>query len=371
MSLPAIVLSLYFIYLAIALIIFFATIREDESPAIEDFPFVSVIIAARNEEKNIRNCLESLRSQRFPRDKYEVIVVDDHSSDRTRDLVTEFSEAHKNFRYLRLAEGVTGKKRALSVGIHEASGEYIFQIDADCVANENWLSDLASRLGKDCALVGGFTLVRHKRKVAEKVQALEYIYMLSLGKAISRPFRALSLFGNNTAFKKKAYESAGGYQSLRPGPVEDYQLVRAFYERGAGKAELVFHRNAVVTTEPASSFKDYLEQRKRWGQAALGAMSGWRFSLIPVFLIYFGASIYPFFTKYLAAIIVLRILGDLMVVLIPVRRFRQFSLLPCLIFFEINLVLMVIYLGAPLTLSRRIRWKGRVVGGRDSNSFFF
>jgi cellulose synthase/poly-beta-1,6-N-acetylglucosamine synthase-like glycosyltransferase len=356
-----IILCLFGAYLAISLIIFFATIKKDESPAFEEFPFVSVIIAARNEEKNIRDCLESLRTQRFPQNKYEVIVIDDHSADRTSDIAKAFSEAHENFRYRKLAEGVTGKKQALAFGIKRARGEYIFQIDADCTANENWLSELSSRLGNDYALVGGFTLVRHKKSVAEKVQALEYLYMLSLGKALSRSIRTYSLFGNNTAFKKEAYERAGGYESLSPGMVEDYQLVRAFFECGVGRSQLAFHRNSVVSTEPARSFKDYLEQRKRWSQAALGAMSGWRFSLIPVSLFYFGASIYPFFTEYFAVIIVLRLLADFLVILNPVRRFRQFSLIPYLIFFEINLVLMVIYLGVPLTLSKKIRWKGRVV----------
>ena len=357
---PLAILCLYFVCLAIALIVFLATLKEDRSIPLEDFPFVSVVIAARDEEKSIEDCLKSLAAQNFPRSKLEVIVVDD-SADRTADIVKAYAGSHENVRYFKLAEGGPGKKQALVLGIKKARGEYIFQIDADCIAGENWVSDLASRLGNDSALVGGFTLVRHGKKIATKVQALEYLYMLSLGKALSRPIRTLSLFGNNTAFEKEAYARAGGYETLSPGLVEDYELVRAFFERGAGRARLIFHRNSVVSTKPAGSFKEYLEQRKRWAQAALHAMWGWRFSLIPVSLLYLGASVYPFFTKYVAAIIVLRLLADFFVILNPVRRFRQFSFVPYLILFEINLVLMVIDLGVPLTLSSKIRWKGRLV----------
>jgi len=354
-----IVFLLYGLYLAVSLLVFFFTIKMDHAPTVENFPFISVVIAARNEEKNIRACLESLRSQRFPREGYEVLIIDDHSTDATPAILRSYLELQENFRCFELAEGLSGKKSAMTFGIKEARGEYIFQIDADCTAPGNWLSELGSHLGAHNALVGGFTLIPGPRKLLERIQALELHYMLSLGKAVSRTVRTLSLFGNNTAFKKSAYERAGGYESLGKDISIDYQLVRAFHERKIGQAELIFNADSAVFTEPMKSFKDYFHQKKRWALGVFDTIPGWKLILLPSLALYLGASLYPFFTKYFLLIFLMRLAADLGIMFNSLRRFRQCGLIPWLLFFQINLTLMVASLGCLLLFSPKISWKGR------------
>jgi cellulose synthase/poly-beta-1,6-N-acetylglucosamine synthase-like glycosyltransferase len=354
-----IIFPLFGLYLVLSLVIFFLTFKADGSPAGVRFPFVSVVIAARNEEKDIGACLDSLRGQSFPPQGFEVIVIDDHSTDATPVLVRSYLERQDNFRLFELGEGLSGKKAAMTFGIKQARGEYIFQIDADCRAPQKWLSELCAHLGKDNVLVGGFTLIRYQKKLLERIQALEHHYMLSVGKAVSRSMRTLSLFGNNTAFKKEAYEQAGGYESLSKDISIDYQLVRAFHERAIGRAELVFNADSAVSTEPMKGLKDYFHQKKRWALGILNMFPGWKLVLLPTMLLYLGASLYPFFTRYFLLIFLLRLAADLGVMLNSLRRFRQCGLIPYLFFFQINLTLMVAGLGCVLLLSPKIRWKGR------------
>ncbi len=354
-----IIFLLFGLYLAISLLIFFMTLQGDASSSGGSLPFVSVIIAARNEERHIGACLDSLGSQRLPPQSYEVIIIDDHSTDATPAIIRSYSERQDNVRFFELAEGLTGKKSAMTFGIREAKGEYIFQIDADCTAPGNWLPELGSHLRAKNAMAGGFTLVHYQKGLLEKIQALEHHYMLSIGKAVSRLARTLSLFGNNMAFKKNAYEQAGGYESLSKDISIDYQLVRAFHEHKVGPAQLVFNADSVVRTEPMKSFKDYFSQKKRWALGILNTRSGWKLFLLPMVVLYLGAALYPFFTKYFLLIFLIRLAADLGVMLNSLRRFRQWDLVPYVFFFQINLTLMVAALGSLLILSPKFRWKGR------------
>jgi glycosyltransferase involved in cell wall biosynthesis len=356
------IIALYAFYAAIALAVFFLTLETDRSAPAAEVPFISVVIAARNEERNNGACLRSLERQVFPREGFEIIVVNDHSTDRTSEIVEAAAKRLPGLREIRMEGEKAGKREALALGIRRARGEYVFQIDADCAARGRRLTALSSRLMTDCDVVGGFTLIGHGREIGASVQALEYLYLLSLNRAISRCARTLSLFGNNTAFKKAAYLRAGGYEDLRPGPVEDYDLVRAFHARGAGRTAFDFRGDSAVSTEPARRVRDYLSQRQRWAQAVLTAMGGWKLILIPLAVAHVGASVYPLFDAATVWLLGLRFGADLILILNPLRRFRECGLVPFWPFFTANLVPMPFVLGGRMALGKRIVWKGRVVG---------
>jgi len=359
--LSALIFTPYLLYLAFSLFIYFTTLKEDRCSKFEEFPFVSIIITARNEEKNIAECLDSLTNQSYPKNQFEVIIIDDQSTDKTPDIIKTYSRSQDNFRFYKLTAGLSGRKSALIYAIKKANGEYIFQIDADCTANKNWISELCLHLEKKYAIVGGFTVIESKKRLFDNIQALEYLYMLSVGKALSRSIRTFSLFGNNMAFKKKAYRQAGGYEGIDQGILLDYQIVRAFFHHKVGKAKLIFNKNSIVTTKPMRKFKDYIEQKKRWSLGILNTISGWKFLLIPGLWMYLGAIVYPFFLKLLPVFLIIRLLADFFIILNPIRRFGRSSLILYLFFFQINLVLMLIYLGISLISSKNHKWKSRTV----------
>ena len=107
---------------------------------------ITVLVPARNEEMNIGDCLASLAGQTYPREWWEVIVIDDHSTDGMAGIV----KGMEGVRYLSLAERNDGselrahKKRAIEAGVQEASGELIVTTDADCVFHPEWLKTIAA-----------------------------------------------------------------------------------------------------------------------------------------------------------------------------------------------------------------------------------
>jgi glycosyltransferase involved in cell wall biosynthesis len=101
---------------------------------------VSVIIATHNEREVLRMCLQSLLSQDYPRDRYEVIVVDDGSSDETDEMVSKVFGNNENLRYIRLLERC-GQSRARNEGLLHAKGEIVIFLDSDSICPRNFLSE--------------------------------------------------------------------------------------------------------------------------------------------------------------------------------------------------------------------------------------
>ena len=126
------------------------------------FPFISVIIAARNEEKNIETCLNSVLSQQYPPDRFEVIVIDDHSTDATFSVVRRLQNHYQNLKLLSANEKTHGKISALEKGIEEAKGELIVTTDADCVVHPLWLATFISHYDDTTAMIAGPVLIENK-----------------------------------------------------------------------------------------------------------------------------------------------------------------------------------------------------------------
>lgn len=126
-----------------------------DSTVFTGYPFVSVVIAARNEEQYIGRCLESLLRQDYPHDRFEMIVADGGSTDRTRELVQGFTD--REAPRLRLIENpYRGTAAGRNLAIKEAQGEVIVALDAHAEAAPNFLSAAVAALresGADC--VGG------------------------------------------------------------------------------------------------------------------------------------------------------------------------------------------------------------------------
>ena len=120
--------------------------KGGESADAEYQPFVSVIVAARNEEQKLPGLMEALMAQTYPMDRLEVIVVDDGSTDKTGDVLKDYKEQWPQLQSLRVdvtPRGWSPKKWALSQGVERANGEIIFTTDADCVPGPGWVWELS------------------------------------------------------------------------------------------------------------------------------------------------------------------------------------------------------------------------------------
>tara|TARA_R110002110_G_scaffold267107_1_gene482892 strand:+ start:13842 stop:14786 length:945 start_codon:yes stop_codon:yes gene_type:complete len=127
---------------------------------------ISVVIPSYNEQENISQCLESLRSQDYPKEKYEIIVVDNNSEDRTKEIAKKF-----NVHIIDQKTGPVGAVR--NAGAKKARGEYLVFIDADCIAPPDWLARGVEALSSDNSVYGGGYDVRPNPHWIEQAWLLE------------------------------------------------------------------------------------------------------------------------------------------------------------------------------------------------------
>jgi len=238
---------------------------------------ISVIIAARNEERNIINCLSSLKDQTYPKDFYEVIVIDDHSTDNTWNNLQNFSFLEMKCKKLKLADFIVGsthsksyKKMAIEMGINNADGSLIVTSDADCTFNNNWLQTIAD-----------FYETTHAKFIAAPVkinctnnflaifQTLDFITLQGITAAsVFKKFHSMCN-GANLAYEKKIFFEVDGFKNIDNIPSgDDMLLMHKIYKKYPESIFLLKNKHAIVTTQAEASWKKFFNQRIRWASKA-------------------------------------------------------------------------------------------------------
>jgi cellulose synthase/poly-beta-1,6-N-acetylglucosamine synthase-like glycosyltransferase len=235
---------------------------------------VSVIIAARNEEKNISRCLSSLLEQDYPFDKMEILVVDDQSDDRTADIVSSFS--NRGVRFLQINAGEKGgKKAALSKGIAAARHGIIVATDADCIFPSSWLKTLVGfRKKQDAVFVAAPVMFRKEDNFLERFQSLDFMALQSItAVAVTRKWFNMCN-GANLLYTKEAFEKVKGFEGIDGIPTgDDMLLMEKIAAAYPGKVAYCHSKEAVVLTEPMQNWRSFLQQRIRWASKSTAYQS--------------------------------------------------------------------------------------------------
>jgi glycosyltransferase involved in cell wall biosynthesis len=164
-------------------------------------PEISVIVPAYNEESYILDCLNSLVNQNFPKDKYEIMVVNNKSTDNTEKIIKQ------NFPNIKVVNEIKqGVVFARIKGVAEAKGEIIVFLDADSIAPKNWLSNLIMPYEDSSVVAVGGPYNYAKTKGQKKD-----LWTLINEKAINSGLHDKRLLGGNMSFRKKAYIECGGF----------------------------------------------------------------------------------------------------------------------------------------------------------------
>jgi len=217
--------------------------RSENPPQPVKGPLVSIIVPARNEEDNIRRCVESLLEQDY--DNYEVIVVDDGSTDETPAILDELARSHPHrdrLYVLRLRddlpEGWAGKPHAIQKGTQEARGKWLLFTDADTYHAPNALrSSLAQAIEEKADL---FTIGSTQELPAfwDKVlMPMVYlgISMLYPPKLVNNPRSKVAIAnGQYILIRREVYDALGGYarQELRDALLDDRDLAQVVKDHG-------------------------------------------------------------------------------------------------------------------------------------------
>ena len=287
---------------------------------------VSIIVPARNEEKNISDCLLHLSNQDYFPGSYEIIVVNDHSTDNTGAMIENFrlkNPAHKIVLLNNDEEqnGLAYKKQAITKAIQISTGELIVTTDADCEMSENWLASIVSYYESEHPdMISAPVCFHQDKNIFEKLQSLEFMGLIGIGAGAVSNHQPMMCNGANLAYTKKIFNEVNGFagsQGVASG--DDTQLMLKIAELNPSKIHFLKSPDAIVYTQPASSANDLLQQRKRWaskipskmnsfvllmgcvaytihvGLLILLVCSVFDVSLIPFFLLFFTLKIIPEF----------------------------------------------------------------------------
>ena len=233
----------------------------------EKKPFVSVVIAARNESTSLGRCLTALMGQDYKPDLYEVIIVDDRSEDGTFEVLSRFKSVWNNLKVIKIdqvPEDVSPKKHALSKAIDLACGEIILQTDADCIVPETWISCMVSRFEEGVNMVTG--VAPYFSSVGELNSFIrhEYLWNVSLSAGSIALGHGTHASARNFGFKRQAFELISGYGSMKAVISGDDTLLlhRIQKLRKSGVATMPDISTHVYTHAP-EDFKCFFRQRAR------------------------------------------------------------------------------------------------------------
>jgi len=231
---------------------------------------VSVIVCARNEEKNIANILDCLCSQTYPKNLLQFIIVDDRSSDKTAEIVLSYKEKIKNLALVQITEkspNAAPKKYAFDKAVKIAEGEIILQTDADSIVPADWIEkSVRPFLDETVALSQGAVKYRFDEKIPPVLKTYQFFDFYSHGIVAAAGIGKnipINANANNFAFRREVYENSGGYGKLDNAiGGDDGLLTQKIWQSGK---KIVFNANSFVETQPEYSWKNLINQRKKWG----------------------------------------------------------------------------------------------------------
>jgi cellulose synthase/poly-beta-1,6-N-acetylglucosamine synthase-like glycosyltransferase len=268
MLIPAICLILVFLYLLIQVALFFFVAARKKEPiiAVHDWPFISILVAARNEEKNIKRCLQALTDLDYPKHKMEIWVGNDQSDDATADIVKSFAKGKSSVFLKHITQTLgkaKGKANVLAHLAHKAKGDYLLITDADILVSTQWAKELITHFAEpQMGIVSGLTLV-HGSSLSAKLQGVDWLYFMGLLKGFDNAGLHCTAVGNNMAIRKEAYQEVGGYEGIDFSVTEDYKLYKEVRKKGWKTANIIT-RNSLNISLPVDSFMHLMHQRKRW-----------------------------------------------------------------------------------------------------------
>mgnify|MGYP003582465064 FL=1 len=331
---------------------------------------VSIIIAARNEEDKIAKTIDDVLAQSYPEELFEVIIIDDHSTDRTAEIV----RSYEGVQLIQLNEEKalnSYKKMAIQTAIGHAKGDLIITTDADCRMGTEWLATIVNYYeATGCKMISSPVAYFEEKSFFERAQALEFAYLIGLGASTIGNKNPSTCNGANLAYEKKAFFEVGGFKGIDDlASGDDELLLHKMSAIYGDKIGFLKNKDAVVYTHAKETLGEFIQQRKRWASKStrykdksviILGVSVWLFNLSIIvnalLAIFFPASTLPFLIFQLAAKLVFEFvfLNNMM------DFFKRKNLLWWLPVLNVLHIIYIVYIGIAGN-SGKYNWKGRMV----------
>ena len=332
-------------------------------PPDDALPTITVVVPARDEEDTIGPCVDSILATDYPRDKIEVIVVDDDSSDRTAEVVRQRmarapalasaglelaeaewaeSEGAGRLRLIQIPENRrrdrAHKKRAIEKAVAHARGEVLLTTDADCTVPPGWARALAAQFeGAEVAFVSGPVAyaVEPGDGLFIRLQALDFFGVMACGGGGIGAGRPSLANGACVGYRRETFVALGGFSGIDHVTSGDDELLMQKIAYGTPlDVRFCADPGALVTTAPVRSLRAFVHQRKRWASKSASypaqlhrMLAGIAAFFVALVATAVAAAFVPALWPWLGAGLALKAAGDLAVLVPAARRFGRLGLL--------------------------------------------
>ena len=248
---------------------------EDTRPG-QSLTQFSVIIPARNEAANIKACVDSILAQDYPKEAFEIIVIDDFSEDDTAFIVEALHQQYPQVRLLKLAdhckegETLAYKKKAIEIAVSVAKGDWIVTTDADCIVPTRWLSLYNAYIQQEQpSFVAAPVMFIKTAGILNQFQLLDFLALQGITAAAVGAGKHSMSNGANLGFEKAAFIAVGGYQGVdHIASGDDMFLMHKMKQTLHKPVGYLFHPDAIVLTAAMDTWKGFIMQRIRWASKA-------------------------------------------------------------------------------------------------------
>jgi len=228
-------------------------------------PVVSVIIPVRNDSEGLSRLLPDLADQNYPENKYEVIIVDDHSVNPPEKIISGLKRNIK-IRVLNLDNNEQGKKAALMKGLNASASDVVLTTDSDCRVKPSWISEMSNYLiSHRVKLVFGTVLYEKTGKLNGWFQSLEFQSLVAGGAGFAGNGHPILCNAANMGFERNRYfEFMEENRSSLPVSGDDVLFLLWLKKKYPRQIGFIKSLTSTVETKPAGSLKEFINQRLRW-----------------------------------------------------------------------------------------------------------
>lgn len=267
-------LGLYGIYLCLFLGLYFEVFlfisffekvpAEKTSEEPKRYPFVSIVVPCFNEERTLKDTVHSLLEMQYPKDKLEVLIVDDGSKDKTREIAESLVAADSRVRFFSKPNG--GKWTALNLGIENSRGELVGCLDSDSSVAPDALLEVVKKFenNPNTGAVVPVMKVRFPKNLLELMQSAEYTFGVFVKKTFDNLSAISVLPGPFSIYRKSVFDQIGLFKHAHN--TEDMEMA---FRMHANQLGIENAHTAVVYTNVPNTVRKLVKQRTRWSQGFL------------------------------------------------------------------------------------------------------
>ena len=355
---------LYFTFLIINII---GLLKLSNKNKIKVKESASIIVAIRNGEKSLPRLIDFLINQDY-KGKLEFILVDDESTDKTKDIIKKIGSNDIRFKYVSSNEigdkFLKFKKRALYAGIKKSQNKILLFTDVDCILNPSWATSMLGQFDNNIDYVIGFSRAKHIYGLANLFQRIDFLILMFSSAATCQLKYPLASSGQNQAFRRGLFEHVGGYNKISHLLMGDDSIFLQLCVKKGVNVKFALNDESFVYCRSEKRWIDLLFQRMRWaGDGKIMWQYNFGFFLImcSTVVVNLLVLVLPFLNAglILLGLILLKFILEFFVASIGAKKFYEKISFPEFIFwFTLNIPYVVIMCIASFFV-QFISWQGR------------